>query len=97
VVEHVTRITADAAPDWPRPPDGKLGLHKVVLSGRPRIEVSISATDGTENPAEGGNATAAARVVNAIPALADAPPGAVHPLDLPPPGFGQSARASVPR
>ena len=87
VVEHVTRITAEAAPDWPRPPAGQLGLHRLIISGRPRIEVAISATDGSDNPAEGGNATAAARVVNAIPALADLPPGPVHPLDLPPPGF----------
>ena len=87
VVEHVTRITPDAAPDWPKPPDGKLGLHKLIISGRPRIELSISATDGTDNPAEGGNATAASRVVNAIPALSACPPGVVHPLDLPPPGF----------
>lgn len=90
VVEHVTRITPDAAPDWPKPPEGKLGLHKLIISGRPRLEVSISATDGSDNPAEGGNATAAARVVNAIPALAAAPPGIAHPLDLPLPGFRHS-------
>jgi hypothetical protein len=95
VVEHVTRITPEAAPDWPRPPAGRLGLHKLIIGGRPRIEVSISATDGSDNPAEGGNATAAARVVNAIPALADAPPGPVHPLDLPPPGFGRSERGAT--
>jgi hypothetical protein len=87
VVEHVTRITAEAAPEWPRPPEGKLGLHRLIISGRPRIEVSISATDGTDNPAEGGNATAAARIVNALPALSLHPLGVVHPLDLPPPGF----------
>ena len=37
VVEHVTRITAEAAPDWPQPPAGQLGLHRLIISGRPRI------------------------------------------------------------
>ncbi len=84
VLEHITRITDDAAPDWPRPPAGKQGMHRVLITGRPSIEVSISADDGTGNPAEGGNATAAARLVNAIPAVCDATPGIITSLDLPP-------------
>ena len=83
VMEHVTRIVPGVAPDWTSPPDGKLGCHRVILSGRPSLEVTISADDGTGNPAEGGNATAAGRMVHAIPAVCAAPPGPVHPLDLP--------------
>jgi 4-hydroxy-tetrahydrodipicolinate reductase len=45
--------------------------------------VTISADDGDGNPAAGGNATAAARLVNAIPAVVAAPPGIVSPLSLP--------------
>ena len=35
VVEHVTRIAPGVAPDWPVPPDGGDGAHKVVIEGRP--------------------------------------------------------------
>ncbi len=83
VAEHVTRIDDSCAPDWPQPPPGKVGCHRVVISGRPHLEVTVSADDGTGNPAEGGNATAAGRLVNAIPAVCAAAPGIVHPLDLP--------------
>lgn len=84
VVEHVTRISPELAPDWPAPAPGKVGEHKLVVEGRPRIELSIHATDGTDNPADGGNATAAARLVNVIPALVAAEPGVKGTLDLPP-------------
>jgi len=83
VMEHITRIVADTAPDWPSAPDGRLGCHRVIIRGRPSIEVVVSADDGTGNPAEGGNATAAGRLVHAIPAVCAAAPGPVHPLDLP--------------
>lgn len=83
VVEHVTRITPDIATDWPEPPVGKLGVHKVVIAGRPSIEVTISADDGTGNPAEGGNSTAAGRLVNSIPAVCAYGPGLMSVLDLP--------------
>jgi hypothetical protein len=83
VCEHVTRIIDEIAPHWPQPPTGKQGAHRVIVSGRPRLEVTVSADDGTGNPAEGGNATAAGRLVHAIPAVVAAPPGIVNPLDLP--------------
>lgn len=87
VVEHVTRITPGVAPDWPVPPDGGDGAHKVVIEGRPRIEVSLEATDefvdGVGNRAAGGNATAANRLVNAIPWLLGAEPGLYDGLDVP--------------
>ncbi|MDG2028279.1 MAG: hypothetical protein P8J50_14320 [Acidimicrobiales bacterium] len=84
VVEHVTRISPELVPHWPQPGPGKAGEHRLVIEGRPRIELSIHATDGTDNPADGGNATAAARLVNAIPALVDAAPGVKGTGDLPP-------------
>ncbi len=84
VIEHITRISAEVAPDWPSPADGKAGEHRVVIEGRPRLEVSIHATDGSDNPADGGNATAAARLVNVIPALVEAQTGVRGTLDLPP-------------
>lgn len=83
VVEHVTRIAGDCAPDWPTPPDGGDGAHRVVIEGRPRIEVSVEATDEGGNRAAGGNATAANRLVNAIPWLRAAAPGLYDGLDVP--------------
>lgn len=83
VVEHVTRITGEVAPDWPRPSDGGDGAHRVIIEGRPRIEVSVEATDEGGNRAAGGNATAANRLVNAIPWLRAATPGLYDGLDVP--------------
>jgi hypothetical protein len=71
------------APDWPSPADGGAGAHKIVIEGRPRIEVTIEATDEGGNRAAGGNATAAARLVNAIPWLRAAGPGIYDALDVP--------------
>jgi len=82
VIEHVTRIHASCAPDWPTPPDGA-GAHRVIIEGRPRIEVTVEATDEDENRSAGGNATAVGRLVNAIDWLADAEPGLYDALDVP--------------
>jgi hypothetical protein len=83
VVEHITRIHPSCAPDWPRPPDGGAGAHKVIIEGRPRIEISVEATDEGGNRAAGGNATAVGRLVNAITWLRDAGPGLYDALDVP--------------
>lgn len=84
VVEHITRIDDECAPDWPRPPSGQGGLHQVVITGHPHLTVSIHGTEpGEPGAAGGGNATAANRIVNAIPHLPSMPAGAVHPLALP--------------
>ena len=82
VVEHVTRIDPSCAPDWPQPPDGGDGAHRVVIEGRPRIEVTVEATD-EDGRAAGGNATAVGRLVNAIPWLRAAEPGIYDALDVP--------------
>jgi hypothetical protein len=93
VIEHITRIAPGVAPDWPMPPDGGDGAHKVVIEGRPRIEVSLEATDEGGNRAAGGNATAANRLVNAIPWLRAAEPGLYDGLDVPlSPATGRLAR-----
>ncbi|GIH04852.1 dihydrodipicolinate reductase [Rhizocola hellebori] len=82
VIEHVTRIHASCAPDWPTPPTGD-GAHRVIIEGRPRIEVTVEATDEGGNRSAGGNATAAARLVNAIDWLVEAAPGFYDALDVP--------------
>lgn len=82
VVEHITRIHPSCAPDWPTPPDGT-GAHRVVIEGRPRIEVTVEASDEGENRSAGGNATAVGRLVNAVDWLVDAKPGLYDALDVP--------------
>ncbi|WP_194813485.1 dihydrodipicolinate reductase [Nocardia sp. XZ_19_385] len=82
IIEHVTRIHADCARDWPLPPDGE-GAHRVIIEGRPHIEVSIECSDEGGNRSAGGNATAAGRLVNAIPWLTAADPGLYDALDVP--------------
>ncbi|MGP4090467.1 NAD(P)H-dependent amine dehydrogenase family protein [Streptomyces sp. KR55] len=83
VIEHITRIHPSCAPDWPAPPDGGAGAHRVIIEGRPRIEVTVTATDEGENRSAGGNATAVGRLVNAIDWLTEAKPGLYDALDVP--------------
>lgn len=83
VIEHVTRIHPSCAPDWPAPPDGGDGAHRVIVEGRPRVEVTVEATDEDENRSAGGNATAVGRLVNAIDWLVEAEPGLYDALDVP--------------
>jgi len=81
VIEHVTRISDDVATDWPRP-EGS-GAHGVRITGSPNIELRIEAEEASGDRASGGNAMAAARVVNAIPAVCAAAPGLLDALSVP--------------
>ncbi|WP_110206510.1 dihydrodipicolinate reductase [Nocardioides daejeonensis] len=93
IVEHVTRIDAAVAPTWPQPADGADGAHRVVIEGRPRLEVTVEASDEGGNRAAGGNATAATRLVNAIPWLLSQPAGLYDALQVPlTPGVGRLGR-----
>uniref|UniRef100_A0AAU2UXC4 Dihydrodipicolinate reductase n=1 Tax=Streptomyces sp. NBC_00003 TaxID=2903608 RepID=A0AAU2UXC4_9ACTN len=83
VIEHVTRIHPSCAPDWPVPPGGGDGAHRVVIEGRPRIEVTVEASDEGDNRSAGGNATAVGRLVNAVDWLVAAEPGLYDALDVP--------------
>ncbi|MFJ8820899.1 dihydrodipicolinate reductase [Streptomyces sp. NPDC102467] len=83
VVEHVTRIHPSCAPDWPVPPGGGAGAHRVIVEGSPRIEVTVQATDEGGNHSAGGNATAVGRLVGAVDWLLAAPPGLYDALDVP--------------
>jgi len=95
VIEHVTRIHPSCAPDWPTPAAGE-GAHRVIIEGRPRIEVTIEATDEGGNRAAGGNATAVGRLVGAIDWLTAAEPGLYDALDVPlRPAVGKLGRKSA--
>jgi hypothetical protein len=81
VIDHVTRIVNDIAPEWPKPKGD--GAHGVKLTGRPNLTVTFEPEDDTGSAAGGGNTTAAARIVNAIPFVCAAPPGMLDALQVP--------------
>jgi hypothetical protein len=82
-MEHVNRLTQAAAPDWPFPPEDRPGVHRVVVAGRPGVEINTHVgLDGTDHNEAGVIATAM-KAVNAIPAVCAAPHGLVSLRDLP--------------
>jgi 4-hydroxy-tetrahydrodipicolinate reductase len=81
VLEHVTRLRTDLAPDWPQP--AGQGCYRVILTGEPvyTVDLQLLGTDGDHNTA--GLKATAMRLVNALPHVVDAEPGLVTALDLP--------------
>lgn len=82
VLEHVTRLRDDLAPDWPQPAGA--GCYRVTITGEPTytLDLQLLGTDGDHNTA--GLKATAMRLVNAVPAVVDARPGLLTALDLPP-------------
>lgn len=81
-VEHVTRLREDLAPDWPAPPFGEAGGYRVEIDGEPPWRMDV-ANPGAADPTVPGTLATALRLVNAIPAVVQAPPGLHTPLSLP--------------
>ena len=81
VVEHVTRLRDDLAPDWPTPTGS--GCYRILIEGSPALscELTLSGADGDHNT--GGLLATAMRILNAIPAVCAAKPGLLSALDLP--------------
>lgn len=81
VLEHVTRLHDDLAPEWPQP--AGQGCYRVVVTGQPNytVDLQLLGEDGDHNTA--GLKATAMRLVNAIPAVVAAEPGLVTALDLP--------------
>jgi len=78
VVEHVTRLRDDDAPDWPQGSG-----YRIEIEGEPHVhlELELSSDLGDHNHA--GCLATAMHVVNAIPHVVAAPPGVLSLLDLP--------------
>ena len=64
VVEHVTRLSDDVAPDWPQPTG--TGSYRIRVEGRPSLEceLRIEGPDGDHNT--GGLNFTAIVLLNAI-------------------------------
>ncbi|MDE0929992.1 MAG: hypothetical protein OSA77_04845 [Halioglobus sp.] len=78
VLEHVTRLTDDIAPDWPK---GK--GYRVIIEGEPRMEISMDMEDRNGDHAVAGVIQTATAIVNAVPAVVEHKPGLVAAMELP--------------
>ena len=94
VVDHVTRMHDDIAPDWPQPhisiqprdlgcggASGR-GVYRVEIEGSPSMRCEFEMADDHDHDL-GARMAGASRMVNAIPAVCAAKPGLLSALDLP--------------
>ncbi len=81
IVEHVTRMHPDIAPDWPQPKGS--GGYRITIEGSPNytLELEMMGEDGDHNT--GGLVATGMRLINAIPAVCASAPGVLSTLDLP--------------
>jgi hypothetical protein len=78
VVEHVTRLRDEDAPDWPR------GHGYVIdIDGEPCLRLTLAVTSHIGDHNHAGCLATAMHVINAIPAVCEAAPGVLTYLDLP--------------
>ena len=82
IIDHITRIHASCAPDWPYPDEG-IGDHRVIVDGDPQLTLVSRADVPGGTRADGGNTTAANRLLGAIDWLATQPAGIYDGLDVP--------------
>jgi 2,4-diaminopentanoate dehydrogenase len=94
VLDHVTRMRDDIAPDWPQPrisiepkdlgygPASGRGLYRVEIDGSPSMRCEFEMADDGDHDL-GARIAGASRMVNAIPAVCAAAPGLLCALDLP--------------
>jgi 4-hydroxy-tetrahydrodipicolinate reductase len=94
VIDHVTRMRDDLAPDWPQPhisiPPRDLGyglasgrgLYRVEIEGSPTMRCEFEMAEDHDHDL-GARMAGASRMVNAIPAVCRARPGLLSALDLP--------------
>jgi 2,4-diaminopentanoate dehydrogenase len=82
VIDHITRIHASCAPHWPYPDEG-VGDHRVIVDGDPALTITTRADVPGGTRADGGNTTAANRLLGALNWLAEQKPGIYDGLAVP--------------
>ncbi|MDT5337451.1 MAG: hypothetical protein QOD90_2956 [Mycobacterium sp.] len=82
-IEHVSRLTSAAAPDWEFPPDGHTGVHRVVVEGEPRVEMNTHVSHPDLDSSDAGCISTAGRAINAIDWVCRAPKGLIDVEDIP--------------
>jgi 2,4-diaminopentanoate dehydrogenase len=79
VVEHVTRLDDDLAPDWPK----GSGSYRAVVTGEPTMRCELEFEDAHGDHTVGAILATATRIVNAIPDVCRSAPGFMSAIDLP--------------
>lgn len=79
--EHVTRMSAEVAPDWPRFDGVGESNYRVTITGNPNMRCDLDL--GKRGDVWGSVSATAMRLVNLIPSVVAASPGLVSALDLP--------------
>jgi 2,4-diaminopentanoate dehydrogenase len=82
IIEHITRIHPSCAPHWPQPDQGA-GDHRVIVDGDPQLTITTRADLVGGNRADGGNTTAANRLLGALNWLVEQKPGIYDGLQVP--------------
>ena len=82
IIEHITRIHPSCAPDWPQPDQG-VGDHRVIVDGDPQLTITTRADVPGGTRADGGNTTAANRLLGALNWLVEQKPGIYDGLQVP--------------
>jgi 4-hydroxy-tetrahydrodipicolinate reductase len=94
VVDHVTRMRDDIAPQWPQPhislppknlgygPASGQGVYRVEIDGSPSMRCEFEMAEDHDHDL-GARIAGSSRMVNAIPAVCAAAPGLLSALDLP--------------
>jgi len=82
VAEHINRLAHSEAPLWPSAPSNRLGVHRVIVSGNPSVQLEcfVTGEDGDHNT--GGVQATALRIINAIPQVVAHESGIISTLDL---------------
>jgi hypothetical protein len=79
--EHITRMAAEVAPDWPVFAGVGESNYRITIDGNPTIRCDLDL--GRYGDVWGSVSGTAMRLVNLIPQLPDAPLGLISALDLP--------------
>ena len=88
VVEHITRVSDKAAPQWPRFTDAGHEGYCIAIHGAPSMNVDLQLGAFGRNPMADAGWAVAGHVANSVAALCEAEPGIRSFLDMP------SARAA---
>lgn len=78
VVEHVTRLRDEDAPDWPQGHG-----YRIEVEGEPHLKLDLELSSDLGDHNHAGCLATAMHVVNAIPHVVRAEPGVLTFLDLP--------------
>ncbi len=78
IVEHVTRLRDEDAPEWPQGHG-----YRILVQGEPNVAMELSLTSDRGDHNHAGCLATAMHVVNAIPHVVAAAPGVLTMLELP--------------